>query len=121
MAPVFVIWLHLLCMVGAFGGLLALRVALPADVRNGEGVRRRVSLLLNAMIGVGLLAGAVYYVLLDGHKLGGHFNGVIAVKFVLLLAVGGLLAASGRRERGDGLRDLATALLAVAALAGSSL
>ena len=115
------IWVHLLCMVGAFGALLFAQLGLPAEVRRQEAVARGLSRLVNILIGVGLLAGAGLYGLKKGHLMGDHYNGVIGMKFGLLLAIGALVGMSKKPERGDAFRKLACALLAVAALLGSSL
>lgn len=114
-------WVHLLCMIGAFGGLLAIQVAVPAAIRNSDEVARAVSRLGNLLIGLGFVAGALNYGLRHGHKLGAHFNGVMGVKFALLLAVGALLGMSRKPGKGDAFRTVALVLLAVAALCGSSL
>jgi hypothetical protein len=115
------VWLHLLCMVGAFGALLFAQLGLPADVRRQEAVARGISRVVNALIGAGLLAGAGLYGVKHGQAMGAHYNGVIGIKFGLLLAVGALVAMSRKPERGDALRTLACTLLAVAAFLGSSL
>jgi hypothetical protein len=121
MTPQLVLWLHLLCMVGAFGGLLALRLAVPEGVRRDPAVGRKASRLFNLLLVVGLAAGAGYYALLSGHLRGAHYNGVIGLKFVLMLAAAALLGLSARSARGDGLRTGAMLLLAAAALAGATL
>lgn len=115
------IWIHLICMVGAFGGLLLCQFALPADVRRQDAVARGASRVLNLLIGVGLLAGAAIYGLKKGQLMGPHYNAVIGVKFGLLLAVGALVGMSKKPERGDVMRNLACVLLALAALLGSTL
>ncbi len=113
-------WVHLICMVGAFGALLFCQLGLPADVRRQEAVARGLSRLVNILIGVGLLAGLGLYGLKHGHTLGPRYNGFIGAKFVLLVLTGGLVAMSRKPER-DVFRTQACVLLAVAALLGSSL
>ena len=116
-----VLWLHLLCMVGVFGGLVVLQLGTPAPWRqDAEGVRPALK-WLNLRLGVGLLAGLLLYGMTQGHHRGAHFNGVIGFKFVMLLGAGALLGMSRRSAKGDALRWIAAVLLAVAALAGISL
>lgn len=114
-------WVHVLCMVGVFGGLLVVQFGLPAAVRNLDEVAKGVAKIGNILIGVGFLAGGAIYGMIKGHTLGSHFNGIIAVKFVILLAVGALLGMSKKAGRGDLFRTISLVLLAVAALCGSLL
>jgi hypothetical protein len=122
MFPLLVLkWIHILCVIGTFGGLVAVRFGLPADVRNSEDVARTSARLFNILIGVGLLAGLSVYVLNHGMSLGPHYNGVIGLKFVILVAVGGLIPMSRKPGKGDLFRTIAIVLLAIAALAGASI
>lgn len=121
MLPVILTWVHVLCMIGAFGGLLLAQFGLPAAVRNSDEVTRGISKVGNILIGLGFVAGILNYGLIKGHTLGPHFNGVVAVKFVILLAVGALLGMSKKPGKGDTFRTIALVLLAIAAFAGMSL
>ena len=114
-------WLHVLCMVGLFGGLLVVQFALPADVRNEATIARRITRLLSILLGIGLLAGLAGYGLKQGHLMGGHFNGVIGLKFVILLIVGGLLPLTRKEGRGDRVRWIILALLAFAVFSALTL
>lgn len=114
-------WIHVLCMVGLFGGLLVVQLALPAQVRNDADIARRITRLLSILLGVGLLAGLAGYGLKQGHLMGGHFNGVIGLKFFILLIVGGLLPLSRKPGRGDRVRWIALALMAFAVLSALTL
>ena len=114
-------WIHLLCVLGTFGGLLAVRFGLPSTIRNSDEVARGSARLFNILIGVGLLAGLSIYFLKQGMAMGPHYNGVIGLKFVILVAVGGLIPMSKKPGKGDASRTIAIVLLAIAALAGSSL
>ena len=114
-------WIHVLCMVGLFGGLLVVQLALPAQVRNDADIARRITRLLSILLGVGLLAGLAGYGLKQGHLMGGHFNGVIGLKFFILLIVGGLLPLSRKPGRGDRARWIALALMAFAVLSALTL
>jgi hypothetical protein len=113
--------LHLVCMLGALGGLLLMQFGIPATVRRDEAVARGAARFLSILIGLGLLAGAALYGMKKGHLMGPHYNGIIAVKFVLLLAAGGLLAMSKRPGKGDMFRWIAAGLLAAAIVFGASL
>ncbi len=114
-------WIHILCVIGTFGGLVAVRFGLPADVRNSDAVSRTSTRLFNILIGIGLLAGLSVYFMKQGMILGPHYNGVIGLKFVILVAVGGLIPMSRKPGKGDLFRTLAIVLLAIAALAGASI
>lgn len=114
-------WIHVLCMVGLFGGLLVVQLALPAQVRNDADIARRITRLLSILLGLGLLAGLAGYGLKQGHLMGGHFNGVIGLKFFILLIVGGLLPLSRKPGRGDRVRWIALALMAFAVLSALTL
>lgn len=114
-------WIHVLCMVGLFGGLLVVQLALPAQVRNDADIARRITRLLSILLGIGLLAGLASYGLKQGHLMGGHFNSVIGLKFVILLMVGGLLPLTRKEGRGDRVRRILLALLAFAVLSALTL
>jgi hypothetical protein len=114
-------WIHVLCMVGLFGGLLVVQLALPAQVRNDADIARRITRLLSILLGLGLVAGLAGYGLKQGHLMGGHFNGVIGLKFFILLIVGGLLPLSRKPGRGDRVRWIALALMAFAVLSALTL
>ncbi len=114
------IWIHILANVGAFGALLAFQTAVPRETRTLAVVSSRIARVVNLMIGIGLLAGLIHYVLKEGYTYGPHYNGVIAVKFIILLAVGALTAVSKKSPKGDTLRWVSLILLALAALFGQS-
>ncbi len=114
-------WLHLLCMVGTFGVLFLFQFGLPPAVRRDEANGRAVARVANILIGLGFVVGLLMYGIEKGHLRGGHFNGVIAMKFLILLAVGALLAMSKKQERGDKFRSIALALLALAAFLGTTI
>ena len=114
-------WIHVLCMVGVLGGLLLVQLALPATVRNEPATARRITRVLSILLGMGLLAGLAGYGLKHGHLMGGHFNGVIGLKFALLLVVGGLLPLSRKEGRGDTIRWIALVLMALSVLSALTL
>ena len=114
---------HLLCMIGTFGGLLAIQSAVPRDVRNTPEVSGGIAKLGNILIAVGLLCGLGFYGMLHAKGIhpGAHYNGVIGLKFVILLAVGALLGMSKKPGKGDSFRTICLILLGVAAVSGASL
>lgn len=114
-------WIHILCMVGLFGGLLLFQLGLSTPTRMDAADLRGSTRLWNIMLGVEFIAGGLMYGIAKGHTLGGHYNGVIIVKFVILLAVGGLLAAAKRSANGDRLRWLCIGLLLLASFSAFSL
>lgn len=115
------LWVHLLCVVGTFGGLLAFQLVVPASLRREINVAGRASKVFNILLGIGLLAGILLYGMNRGHVMGPHYNGVIALKFVFLLATGALLGISKSSPRGDTLRKIAIVLMALAAFCGLTL
>lgn len=123
MTPDIVIkWLHLLSVLGVFGGLLVLQLGVPAAVRNDADLARRTGRVLNVLLLAGLLAGLFLFMKAmpnyRGTPAAGHFHGIVGFKILVLVAVGGLLPMSRKPGRGDAARWSAIALLAAAALAG---
>ncbi len=118
-------WVHLLAVLGVFGGLLVYQLGLPASVRNEPAHARRASRVLNILLLAGLLAGLFLFMqVMPGYRgtpAAGHFHGVIGFKLLVLLAVGALLPMSRKPGRGDVLRWIALALLALAALAATTI
>jgi hypothetical protein len=114
--------LHLLSVLGVFGGLLVYQLGLPGAVRNDPVLARRANRLLSLLLLTGLLAGVFLFLkalpTYRGTPAAGHFHGLIGFKLLVLVAVGGLLPLSRRPGRGDVARWIAIALLVTAALAG---
>lgn len=121
-AYVIIKWVHLLSVLGLFGGLLVLQIGVPAAVRDSREQSRGILRVLNLLMGFGLLAGLAMVGLVHRSYVGtpaaGHFFGVVGLKLVFLLVVGGLLPLSARSAAGNALRWTCIALLAVSALAG---
>jgi hypothetical protein len=121
------IWVHLLCMVGAFGGLLVAQLSLPA-----KNVSHHLSILkpVNLMLAIGLLAGIIAYFLkikdaaASGEELAGTVHMVVGIKFLILLGVGaccGMANGLLKKEKWEAagrLRWAAGGLLAIAAFLG---
>jgi hypothetical protein len=116
-----VLYVHILCMLGAIGVLVGCQLCVPWDTRNSAGISRSTAKVANTLIGIGLLAGLGYYAMKSGHTLGPHYNGVIGVKFVFLLGAGALIGISKRTDSGDLLRWIAVILLVLAGFFGSTL
>jgi hypothetical protein len=91
------------------------------SIEEDADIARRITRLLSILLGIGLLAGLAGYGLKQGHLMGGHFNGVIGLKFVILLMVGGLLPLTRKEGRGDRVRWILLALLAFAVLSALTL
>jgi len=117
----FILWIHLVCMVGSIGALLAAQCCLPPENRNQAAPSRGIGRLVNILLTVGLLAGLSYYLLLDGFSRGPHYNGVVGVKFVFLLAATALVGMSKKTDRGDVFRWIALGLLLAASLFGKTI
>lgn len=113
-------WLHVLSMVGLSGGVLVIQCAIPRAERRDEWLRKAVR-LWNILLLIGLLAGVLMYGLARGHTLGAHYNGVVGLKFIILLAVGALLPLSLKSAHGDRLRWLALSLILAASFAAITL
>lgn len=107
-------WIHILCMVGLLGGLLVFQIGLSTTARMDAANLRGAIRLWNILLGIGLLSAVLMYLKVNGHTMGGHYNGVIGLKFIILLAVGGLLPATKRSEKADGLRWSCILLLILA-------
>lgn len=107
-------WIHVLCMVGLLGGLLVFQLGLSTSACMDAASIRGATRLWNILLAIGLLSAALMYGIARGHTMGGHYNGVIGLKLIILLAVGGLISASRRSARGDGLRWLCIFLLLLA-------
>ena len=114
-----ILWVHILCMISVIGVLLCAQIALPSDYRNNAS--GSIARLANILLSIGFLAGAGYYGMVSGHTMGGHFNGVIGTKFVLLLAAGAVIGISKRSANGDRLRWIALILFVLASFLGISL
>ncbi len=114
-------WAHVVCMVGLLGGLLVYQFGLSTAARSDAATLRGATRLWNLLLLLGLLFGALMYGMARGHTLGGHYNGVVGLKFIILLAVGGLLPVAKRKPDAGGIRLLCILLLLVASFTGFSL
>lgn len=122
MEPVrLLLWVHILCMVGVMGALLSVQTCIPPELRNNASPSRCFARLANILLGVGVLAAIGYYLLVGGLAHGPHYNGVIGVKFVLMLGAAGLIGVSKRTDRGDTFRWIAFGLMLLASLFGTTL
>ena len=124
------LWIHLLSMIGAFGGLLVAQLAL--STKDGS---HHMAILkpVNVMLAIGLLAGLIAYFLkiktaqTSGEELTGGVHMVVGIKFLILLGVGaccGIATGLMKKEKWKAagrLRWAASGLLAIAAYLGISL
>lgn len=125
------LWVHVLCLLGTFGGLLVIQFGLPREWRDSAaGAKVGTGLIygmlgLGFLMGIGLLAWRVHTA--GTAALGGHYWGVIGLKFILLLVVGAMLGIATRKLRAGlvktavTLRAVAIGALALAALLGVTL
>lgn len=124
------VWLHLLCMVGAFGALLYHQLFLSTTQKADPVLGRTVNKAASILIAVGFLAGMLAYVLTiklaasTGIEIESSAHMKIGIKFLILLGAGACLGISSgmiRKERYNSAgaqRLLALVLLATAALIG---
>lgn len=115
-------WAHVVCMVGLLGGLLVYQLGLSTAARADAATLRSATRFWNILLGLGLLFGALMYGMAKGHTLGGHYNGVVGLKFAVLLVVGGLLPVAKRGgTRADGLRWICILLMLAASFTAFTL
>lgn len=115
-------WLHILCMISLLGGLLAFQFGLSTPSRMDAADLRGVTRFWNILITIGLLSGIGLYLNMRGYEMRGHFNGVIGMKFIILVIVGGLLAAARRNPaKGDAFRWWCVLLLLIASFSAFTL
>ncbi|MCS6772225.1 MAG: hypothetical protein NZ740_09405 [Kiritimatiellae bacterium] len=107
-------WVHILSMIGVFGGLLVFQLAVPKPIRRDPAVVSAAVRLWNTLLAVGFLSAVWMYLMAGGLNLGGHYQGVVGLKLLLLIAVGALLPISKRQESGDRLRMICIGLLLLA-------
>ncbi|MCE9616127.1 MAG: hypothetical protein K8T26_17785 [Lentisphaerae bacterium] len=125
------VWVHVLCMLGTFGGLLVIQFGLPREWRDSAAGARVGTGLIYTLLGVGFVVGLGllgWQMHAAGTAaLGGHYWGVIGLKFILLLVVGAMLGIATRKLRAGlvgaavTLRGVAIGALALAALLGVTL
>jgi hypothetical protein len=101
-------------MIGLLGGLLVYQLGLSTAVRMDTASLFRTVRLWNILLSIGLLSALLMYMMARGHTLGGHYNGVIGLKLLALIAVGALLPMTRRSEKGDRLRWICILLLLLA-------
>ena len=124
------VWAHILCMLGAFGGLLIIQIGLPRDARESASVAAVAGRPAVKLLVVGLLVGLFLYWNRIKHaaamdvKLPSAEHMIIGIKFLLLLSAGAFMGATAKALRkGDpgkasNCRWLAILALAIAALFG---
>jgi hypothetical protein len=113
-------WAHIVAMVGIVGGILVFQLALSPAARREGAVRQRASRALNALLAVGMVAGAALYVVDKGWTYDRDYNAIMIAKACLLLGVGATMGIGFRRPAADALRWGAVILLAIAALLASA-
>ena len=116
-----ILWAHILSMVSSIGVLLGIQVCTDKEFRNHADPSRRVARLANILLAIGLVAALSYYFLTGGSTKGPHYNGVIGVKFLMLLGAGAVIGISKKTDKGDLLRWIAITLMVLASLFGTTL
>jgi len=124
------VWIHVLCMLGAFGGLLLVQVGLPRAVRDDAETARAAGRLPTILLAMGFLAGLMTYVMNIryaanyGSKLPAPEHAIVGIKFLLMVAAGAFMGLTSRVLK-DGAaqkavlpRTLAILALALAAFLG---
>lgn len=124
------VWLHLLCMVGAFGALLYHQLFLGTSHKADPLLGRTVNKAASILIAVGFLAGLLAFILKikvaasSGIAIESSAHMKVGIKFLILLASGACLGISsgmirkGRYDSAAAQRILVLVLLATAALIG---
>jgi hypothetical protein len=122
------ILVHILCMAGVFGGLLASLAAGAGASGDAAATGRAAMRPLNILLLVGFLAGMGLYVQRSsGGEAIASLHAVVGIKMLILVAVGALMGISGaafKKEnvpRGRLLQVVAAALCVVAAALGVSI
>ena len=124
------LWIHVLCMVGAFGAMLTAQIGLPvAARRDAETVNGPVR-FGTLLIAVGLVAGlATCFIKIKlagatGTELATSVHVTVGIKFGLLIAVGACagmalgMVKKGAFESASSMRWFAVGPLALAAFLG---
>jgi len=97
------LWLHLLFLVGAFGGIVFIDRLLADGSGDHPALARKGSRLGHVFLGLGLLAGLALYVLrirdLGDTAAASHLHAVVGVKFLLFLGAAFCLGMASRRTR----------------------
>ncbi|MCZ7593276.1 MAG: hypothetical protein M5U15_14575 [Kiritimatiellae bacterium] len=115
-------WVHILSMIGLLGGLLVYQFGLSTPTRMDAADLRGSTRFWNILITIGLASGIWLYLRARGYEMRGHFNGIIAMKFIILIIVGGLLAAARKNPaRGDVIRWWCILLLLIASFSAFTL
>ncbi|MDE0837861.1 MAG: hypothetical protein OSB41_02315 [Kiritimatiellae bacterium] len=117
------LWIHLLCMLGCFGMVLAATIAAKSHTK--ETLSKDSTLKMAALtLAGGLLAGIVVFILKVRmfKELPPSFMMFIMIKFFLLVCAGGALAtASKKASQGDASGSQLGRTIALLALASAAL
>lgn len=127
------VFVHVLCMLGAFGGLLMLQFGLPRDVRDSSDTASVAGRLPAMLIAVGFVAGFLIYWLNIRYAANNHEqlpaleHSIIGIKFLLLLAAGAFMGLTSRYLKDDQpgkaciYRGMSLVVMGIAALLGLSI
>lgn len=117
------LWIHLLCMVGCFGMVLAAHISSKAHTKETLATDKTLSIAA-MVLGLGLVAGIVVFLLKAklAAELPSQFMMFITIKLLLLVAAGGSLAmASKNARKGDAEAGKVGRLVALASIASAAL
>ena len=101
-AKLIFIGIHMLCMLGAFGGMLIVQFGMPKDVRDNADVARSMGRLPILLITIGFLAGLVAYLLRmqyasrSGEVLPPVEHTIVGIKFMFLVAAGAFIGITSK-------------------------
>jgi hypothetical protein len=93
---------HVLCMLGAFGGVLIVQYGLPKDVRDTADTARSAGRLPTLLLAVGFLAGLIAYWLNIHYAANSNVNlpsiehAIIGIKFLFLVAAGAFMGITAK-------------------------
>lgn len=125
-----VLWIHLIAMIGALGGLMHIQFGLPVHLRDRREDIAGSLKLSNLLLAVGFVVGFVLYYMkiragaASGNPLPAATHMAVGIKFLLFLSAMALLGIGAKKLRDNNaaiahtLRLTAIVVLALAALLG---
>ncbi|MDA0989772.1 MAG: hypothetical protein O3A51_03375 [Verrucomicrobia bacterium] len=128
-----VLWIHILAMMGAFGGLLLIQIGMPRDARETASIAGVTARPATMLLAIGFFAGLylywakIRYAANMQSELPQVEHIMIGTKFLLMVAAGAFMGATGKAlkqgalAKSAGCRWLAILSLALAALIGVKL
>jgi len=93
---------HVLCMLGAFGGVLIVQCGLPKTVRDTADVARAAGRLPTMLFAIGFLAGLITYWLKIRYAANSNVqlptieHSIVGIKFLFLVAAGAFMGITAK-------------------------